>query len=418
MSARRSSTVVRRKLTGSTLSFAPVPTPRTPPPAPLDPEAVAAALAPFGSSRMLPGAAYTDPAVLAWEIEHLFEGSWVCVGRVGDLDRPGAQRATWVGRTGVLVVRDDDGGLHAYANICRHRGHELLPCGSTATRPFIVCPYHSWSYALDGSLRAAARFGELDPDEFGLVRLASHQWGGWLFVNVSGTAAPFATHAGDLVDVLAAWPIERLVPVVTHRYELAANWKLVQENYQECYHCPSIHPELCRVSVHSSGDNLHGVEGAWVGGTMELEAGAVTMSVDGRSGGVVIDTLSERQRRTVTYVGLFPNLLVAAHPDYVMTHRVEPIDAERSRIECSWLFPPEAVARDGFDPAYAVDFWDVVNRQDWAAVESVQRALGSPAYVPGVLAPHEDAVYELVTMVARAYTGLPFASTTDAPCHP
>ncbi len=363
---------------------------------------------------MLPGAAYANDAVVAWEREHFFEGGWACAGRASDLARPGDQRAARVGRTGVLLVRGSDGALRAFANICRHRGHELLPCGATAGRASITCPYHAWSYELDGSLRNAPRFSldGFDSTEFGLVPLRHHEWGGFVFVNASGDAPSFAEHAGELVDLLANWPLDQLVPAATHAYDVQANWKLIHENYQECYHCPHIHPELCRVSVHSSGCNDHGGAGAWVGGTLDLSPGAVTMSLDGSSGGVMIDGLTAREQRTVTYVALLPNLLVSAHPDYVMTHRFEPLDAATTHVECQWLFPPEALAADGFDPAYAVDFWDVVNRQDWNAVESVQRAMASPAYVPGVLAPLEDAVYEIVAMVARGYSGLPLSTAS------
>ena len=138
---------------------------------------------------------------------------------------------------------------------------------------------------------------------------------------------------------------------------------------------------------------------------MDLAEGAATMSLDGRSGGVPLRGLDARQRRQVLYLNLFPNLLVSLHPDYVMTHRIEPVTPSTSRVECQWLFPPEATARPGFDPAYAVDFWDITNRQDWAAVESVQRGIGSPRFVPGLLSGSEDAVYQYVTMVASGYLG-------------
>ena len=197
------------------------------------------------------------------------------------------------------------------------------------------------------------------------------------------------------------------MPAATHTYTLAANWKLPHENYQECYHCPLIHPELCRVSPPLSSANFEGQRGAWVGGTMDLAEGAATMSVDGRSGGVAIRGLDARQRRQVVYVALFPSMLLSFHPDYVMTHRLEPVSTGETLVECQWLFPPEAIERPGFSPAYAVDFWDLTNRQDWAAVESVQRGLASPAFVPGVLAAAEDAVYQFVTMVARGYLGHP-----------
>src|ERR1700760_3355636 len=138
--------------------------------APVPADDLAASLAPFGQSRMLPRTAYVDPAVFAWEQRHIFS-SWMCVGYSADLPEPGAQRAVSVGTGGVLLTRDEDSGVHAFANTCRHRGHELLACGETAKRRSIVCPYHSWSYRLDGALRNAPSLRNdpaFDPSSFGL----------------------------------------------------------------------------------------------------------------------------------------------------------------------------------------------------------------------------------------------------------
>jgi glycine betaine catabolism A len=131
------------------------------------------------------------------------------------------------------------------------------------------------------------------------------------------------------------------------------------------------------------------------------------MSLTGESRGVPFRRLDAGARRKVWYLHVFPNLLLSPHPDYVMTHRLQPVARGRTRIECQWLFPPEATARDGFDPSYAVEFWDITNRQDWQACESVQRGLSSPHAVPGPLSPQEDAVYQFVTMIARGYLGQP-----------
>jgi glycine betaine catabolism A len=370
---------------------------------------LADALRPFGESLMLPRAAYTSERVLAFELERLFTDSWVCVGRVEELAEPGRQRAVRVGQAGVLLVRGaDDDRPRAFANTCRHRGHELLPAGATARRRTILCPYHAWTYGLDGSLRVAPGFRALHgfaPGDWGLVELPVEAWHGFLFVNGSGGAPPLASHLGALDELVAPYRPERLVAMARHDYELAANWKVVTENYHECYHCPLIHPELCQVSPPDSGHNYE-LAGAWVGGTMELEEHAVTMSLDGRSGGVPIPGLDGEQLRTVSYVGLLPNLLLSLHPDYLMTHLVTPLAPDRCQVVCTWYFPPEATERPGFDPSYAVDFWDRTNRQDWAACESVQRGLASPHFRPGPLAPAEDAVHRLVTMIARSYLGV------------
>jgi Rieske 2Fe-2S family protein len=191
-----------------------------------------------------------------------------------------------------------------------------------------------------------------------------------------------------------------------HTYDAAANWKILTENYHECYHCPSIHPELCRVSPPRSGKN-YASAGAWIGGRMDLREGMATMSFDGVSHAVPLRGLSGQGLRTVFYVNIFPNVLLSLHPDYVMTHRLVPLAANRTRIECAWAFAPEAVASPGFDPAHAVEFWDLTNRQDWAACESVQRGLSSPWARPGPLSPAEDAVYAFVSTVAKGYLGRP-----------
>jgi phenylpropionate dioxygenase-like ring-hydroxylating dioxygenase large terminal subunit len=374
-------------------------------PAPVPADDLAAALAPFGRSRMLPREAYVDAAVFEWEQANIFSG-WTCVGHASELSGVGAQRAVGSGANAVLLVRGDDdgsenGGVRAFANTCRHRGHELLACGASAKRRNIVCPYHAWSYRLDGRLRNAPGFSEVDgfaPEEFGLAPLRLTNWHGWLFVDPSGTDVEFSAHVAGMEDVIAPYRPEELTIVARHSYERATNWKVIAENYQECYHCSSIHPELSRISPPTSGENLQ-TDGAWIGGWMSMIDEAETMSLTGASGGVAIAGLSEHELRTVMYVVGYPNLLVSLHPDYVMTHRLTPLAVDRTRIECAWAFAGEV------DPAYAVDFWDLTNRQDWAACESVQRGLRSPYAVPGPLAPAEDGVHQFVQRVARAYLG-------------
>ena len=361
---------------------------------------------------MLPAAAYLDAQVLAWEQRHLFDGGWVCAGRAPGPSAAGRQAAVRIGDTSVLLVTSASGELRAFANICRHRGHELLPCGASTERAVVQCPYHAWTYELDGRLRLAPHFGDVAnfaADDLGLVALRHEVWNGWVFVNVSGDAPPLASWVGGLTELLAPWAISGLQVGATHHYELAANWKLAIENYHECYHCPLIHPELSRVSDPTSGENFVDQPGLWVGGAMAVGEAATTMSLDGRSPLPALPGLAPADRRKAVYIGLLPNLLISAHPDYVMTHRIEPLGTASSRVECQWLFSTEVIGAEGFDPAFAVDFWDVTNRQDWHAVQSVQRGIGSSKYVPGLLAHSEDAVYQWVSMLAGAYRGLPLA---------
>jgi Rieske 2Fe-2S family protein len=377
-------------------------------PAPVDRAGLEEVLRPFGQSRMLPRAAYVDPAVFSWEQRVFFGGGWVCVALGEQVPSPGSQWASSAGVGSVLLARGEDGVLRAFANTCRHRGHELLPCGSLSRAPMIICPYHGWTYTLAGELRAAGSFKAVrgfDFGSWGLAALPVTEWHGLVFVDASGGFAVSLSEAlGELDEIVAPYEPERLVTAGRHAYEIAANWKILTENYHECYHCPSIHPELCRVSPPKSGVN-YAADGAWMGGWMSLRDGVATMSLSGASGGVTLRGLSSARLRTVVYVNILPNVLLSLHPDYVMTHRLIPVAADRTRIECTWAFAPEAVSLPGFDPAYAVEFWDLTNRQDWAACESVQRGLSSPHALPGPLAPEEDAVYSFVTTIARGYLG-------------
>ncbi|HTX62223.1 MAG TPA: aromatic ring-hydroxylating dioxygenase subunit alpha [Acidimicrobiales bacterium] len=390
--------------------------------APVDAEALERALRPFGASRMLPREAYTSEAVFDWEREHFFDDGWTCVGPSSAVAKSGDQRAETVGDGGVFLIRGDDGVVRAFANACRHRGHELLPCGAgTVNRSVVVCPYHAWTYRLDGALRKAPGFerGGFEPAAHGLVELASAEWHGLVFVNPSGRAGEFSTHVEGLEEVLAPYELERLVTKGHHDYVVAANWKVLTENYQECYHCPAIHPELCAASPPRSGENYHHPGGAWVGGWMRIRDGYQTMSLDGSSGASLLRGIGESRRRVVDYLAVFPNVLVSLHPDYVMTHVLTPLAADRTRIVCEWHFAPEDADREGFDASFAVDFWDVTNRQDWLACESVQRGLSSPHAVPGPLSEEEDGVYQFVTMVAAAYAGgLPRPGATGSERRP
>ncbi len=226
---------------------------------------------------------------------------------------------------------------------------------------------------------------------------------GWVFARRDPDGIDDERQFGNLWELLGPWEPERLVVGARHSYEIRANWKLIHENFQECYHCSEIHPELCRVTPPDSGYSVR-MGGLFVAGPMDLYPDAETMSLDGRSLGVPIRGLSAQQLREVGYFGVFPNLLISPHPDYVLTHRMEPLAPDRTYVECEWLFPPEAFARVGFSPDYAVEFWDVTNLQDWAACESLQRSAAGRGLRPGPLSKAWEAgVYLQVRMLAQGY---------------
>jgi Rieske 2Fe-2S family protein len=320
------------------------------------------------------------------------------------------QRALVVGDVPVVLTWAGE-DIHAFANTCRHRAHELIEDGETASGRFVSCPYHAWSYKLDGSLKTAPMYRGLegfDVDDYGLIELPVERWQGWVFVHAAnsiadgGAPVDFKTHLGDLAGMIEPYGVDKLHLAARHSYEVNANWKVITENYHECYHCPSIHPELCEVTPPSSGDN-YVLPGAWVGGSMVLRDGMETMSITGKSEGVPLPGVSPTQ---VLYLGLWPNLLLSPHPDYVLAHRMIPLAPDRTWVECSWYMPERPDGRM-VDPSYAEEFWDITNKQDWSACESVQRGLSSPHFSPGPFGPSEDAVHQFTTMVGRGYRGEP-----------
>ncbi|MEX0698870.1 MAG: aromatic ring-hydroxylating dioxygenase subunit alpha, partial [Acidimicrobiia bacterium] len=241
--------------------------------APLDQDQLRKVIEPFGANLTLPAAAYTSHEVLAWERENLWQSTWVCVGRLEELVAPRQVRAIELGEESVLLVRDEEGILRAFSNVCRHRGHELAPVGDAIDVRLIRCPYHSWSYRFDGSLRTAPTFTQnptFETTEFPLISIRLGVYGGWVFVDLSGTSQPLDAQFGNLAEIIAPYEPERLVTAASHSYDVDANWKVVVENYNECYHCSTIHPELCEVTPPDSGFD-HIPTGMWLGGTMDLK---------------------------------------------------------------------------------------------------------------------------------------------------
>ena len=376
----------------------------------LDKKALEKTVAPFGQNRTLPAEAYTDEAVLAWERENIFRSTWVCVGRLEELVGLGQIRAIDVVGQGVLVTLDAESELRAYSNVCRHRGHELAPVGQAIDARLIRCPYHAWTYRFDGSLRAASTFTQtpgFDMADYPLIPIAVANFEGWVWVDLSGGGGDITDHFGNLGELITPYESGRLRTAATHDYVVDANWKIIVENYNECYHCSSIHPELCEVTPPDSGVD-HEPTGMWLGGTMDLKPHAVTMSLDGASKGINFRGIDDATARQVWYLTVTPNLLLSLHPDYVMTHRLTPLSTGQTHIECAWLFPPEAFELEGFDPAYAVDFWDITNREDWTACEAVMRGVRNQGYRPGPLSSWEGTVYQFLAWMGHLYLGRGF----------
>ena len=349
---------------------------------------------PLGSARTLPATAYVSPDVFAAEQRSIFGRMWLCVTREADLPNPGDFLVQEVAGDSVLIVRGTDGVLRAMYNVCRHRGARLIDetCGRGLSR--IVCPYHAWTYKLDGSLAQVPRMdADFDRDAFPLVPVRIGIYEGFVFVNLDDQAEPLDQYLAELPD-LRRFRMGELGCGKRVEYTVDANWKLIGENYSECYHCPGVHPQLFRVS-----DNLSRIDrpvetgGCFNGGPMVLRDGMQTMSMSGQRTVPVIPGLRPEDHKLVYYYFVYPNMFLSPHPDYVLTHTLWPIAPDRTRIVCEWLFTREALAQPDFDPTDMVEFWDVTNRQDWGLCERTQRGAQSRGFRPGPYHPSEDCVH-------------------------
>ena len=345
----------------------------------------------------LPKTMYVDTEHFALERERVLLDSWLAVGRVAalGLDEPFRLAVVDVLGESVLLTTDAHGVLHGAYNVCRHRGAQVVPVRDGTLPPpcaarSLRCPYHSWTYGMDGQLLKAPHTENVvgfDPNAFALTPVAVDTWGGFCFVHPSPQGAPaLADEVGPIAQRLVRYPLERLVVGRRLVYDVAANWKVVAENYNECYHCGPVHPELSRLVPAFAGG---GADLDWDNGVPHRE-GAWTFTTTGTTNRRPFPDLDAAERSRHKGELLYPNLLLSCSADHVAAFLLDPVAVDRTRIVCELLFEPEEAARDDFDPDDAGALWDLVNRQDWDVCASVQRGMSSRAYAQGWFAPMED----------------------------
>ena len=338
----------------------------------------------FGQ-HTLPREYFVSDDVFRAERERIFYTSWLLVGHVSALGRPGAYFLFELDDESVIVLRDGAGGVRAFHNHCRHRGSRLCREASGAFGATIQCPYHAWTYGLDGALRAVPAMTDVAgfrTGDYPLHPVALEIWQGFVFINLSRNPQPFADALPALVGKFAHRKAEELVAAHRKVYEIDANWKLVFHNFSECYHCPTVHPQLNKLTPFRNTENDLD-EGAVLGGPMWMANPEGSMTIGGARCAAPFAGLSAEERGRVYYYTVFPSGFLSFHPDYVMLHRALPVSREHTRVVCEWFFHPDAIATPGFDPMPAVEFWDITNRQDWELCENAHRGVVSKAWEPG-----------------------------------
>jgi len=376
------------------------------------------------ASTLIPDA-YTSPEFFQLERERVFGTSWVAVASTTGLERPGDTLVTEVAGQSLIITRNAEGALRAFHNVCRHRGARLLDPGPCHLERYVKCPYHSWAYDLDGTCLGTPLFGEdsevpadqrgifdmddvsrFDKAEHGLLPAAVESWGCLVFANLDPQAGPLAEQLGDLPDRLAGYRMDEWTVARSRTYAIAANYKLIGENFMEYYHLPWVHPGLVKVSPMKAHHRWQG-SGMYTG--MCTSPIAANTEQGGWQGLPPISGLSESDATSARFAWLFPNTALNVLPNHVFVMIAEPVSAGHTSERTYLLAHPDSVARPGAEQAIdeLAGFWDAVNREDIAIVERVQLGLGSLAYTGGRMCYRfEEPLHRFQNMVADRMLGI------------
>jgi glycine betaine catabolism A len=354
--------------------------------------------------RSLPQKYFVSPEIFASEQQRIFAKEWLLVGHQSQIPDPGDFFIATVANESLIVTRDQQSQVRAFFNVCRHRGSRLKEerCGHSSV---IQCPYHAWTYGLDGRLMGAPHMDEVprfNKAEYSLSSVKLGLWNGFIFVKSepdgrNSKSSALTERGGHSLEKWFAplngkfshWNMSILKSAKRIEYDVDANWKLMFENYSECYHCPGVHPQLQKISPYDSAENdLR--QGPFLGGFMRVRRGK-SLTMSGNTCALrVKDEEEEEDTDRVFYYTIFPNMLLSLHPEYVMVHQLWPQTPERTLIVCDWLFHPRAFGSRKFNPDDAIEFWDVTNRQDWHVCELSQQGIASRAYQPGPFSSRES----------------------------
>ncbi|MGB3899644.1 MAG: aromatic ring-hydroxylating dioxygenase subunit alpha [Mesorhizobium sp.] len=369
----------------------------------------------------LPSHFYTDEAIFTAEQEKIFRNNWFFAGHSVELANPGDYMTLDVGGAPVVVVRDRDGKVHAHHNVCRHRGSVICTRErGKATR--LVCPYHSWTYAHDGTLIGAPMMGEeFDKASHGLKPAHAGEFDGLIFVNLSDTPSPFHELREHLSPILKSQGMGRGKIALIRDYVLDVNWKLVIENNRECYHCEANHHGYVSVQYDTENDNpaMQGEIGErlaectirwdWAGldvarvntssdytsewfraNRTPVRKGMVTESPDGQAVcKVLMGDFTDPDMGTAR-ANTNINFWCHANSDYAHTVRITPVSPTRTIVRGYWLVDEKAVEGEDYDPEKVAAFHDGVMGEDWEICRRQWRGVTSPGFQPGPYSPLKE----------------------------
>ena len=327
------------------------------------------------------------------ECLNIFHKEWFCVARTEDLAKPGEYRVINLTGESIILIHGKDGVIRAFFNVCKHRGCQLLDdndkegaSGNLINN--IRCPYHSWTYNFDGSLLKAPHLKiNIKDQQYHLNEIKTEIWGGFIFLKIGKNNIQLKNHLGNTPNQFIRYPIKDLISKVNIKYTIKANWKVIIENYNECYHCAGIHPELCKVVPafkKNGGSNLIWEEG------VPQRKGTNTYTFTGTTNRPPFPGLNAAEKERHFGQSIYPNLLISLSMDHIAAFIIFPVDSGKTIIDFKILFHPEAISSNNFDPNDAAEFWDTANIQDWNICERVQKGMQSISFKQGYYSPMED----------------------------
>ncbi len=344
-------------------------------------------------SMTLPADFYTSPEIFNKEQEKIISKDWVCAGHVSRITKTGDYFTFNQNKESVIVLKDKTGGIKSFYNTCRHRGTQICEKDEGRFNNSIQCSYHAWTYGLDGKLIGAPFMADVDgfrKEDYPLKSAEVHLWNGFIFVNLGlGQTPTFEEKYPGLTNLLSSWNMAGLRSHKKITYDVKSNWKYIFQNFNECYHCPTLHPKLNELADYKSGNNDL-TEGSALGGFIEFTGETQSMTMSGKICATPIGNLGAEDGKRGYYYSVLPNLLLNVHPDYVMFHLITPVAPDKTKVVSEWLFSPFAEYGHNFKPEDAVEFWDMTNLQDWHVCELGQKGVSTRAYVPGPYSPRES----------------------------
>lgn len=355
---------------------------------------------PVLEAETLPAWCYTSAPFYQREVERIWKKVWNFLGSADHIPNAGDYFTLDFAGTPLIILRDQEGMLHAYVNTCRHRGSQLLEGEGNCRR--IVCPYHSWTYELNGRLRGAPEMDKtigFDKSEYGLIPIRLETWGGFIFVTFDDDASPLEAFLGDLPQRLAPYRLEDMALVRRKSYDIACNWKLFVENAKEAYHIATVHRSTINkyASAKTSGYWVEDSKGEYAISFAQHEGRSMAL-LKGAQGFPTIESLvGLREENGTSSPLIYPSTYLACTIDCAWYLEMHPLGPDRTRMIHGALFPKSRLERRDFEEIVNNYYtrWDITIEEDIVASERQQKGLNTSYSIPGRFSYREPVVHTI-----------------------